>query len=77
MCPGGLTAPIRECSSAVERYPSKLDAVGSIPITRFSTNWHKGINFCDFYVLYTYSPASRAGIHLQVTILQVTKGIQK
>ena len=34
MCPGGLTTPIRECSSAVERYPSKLDVVGSIPITR-------------------------------------------
>ena len=77
MCPGGLTTPIRECSSAVERYPSKLDVVGSIPIIRFSTNWHKGVNFCDFSVLYISSLPSRGSIHLQVTILQVTKGIQK
>ena len=75
MCPGGLTTPIRECSSAVERYPSKLDVVGSIPITRFSTNCHKGMNFCDFSVLYISSPPSRGGIHLRVIIPQVTKGI--
>ena len=72
---GGLTAPVRECSSAVERYPSKLDVVGSIPITRFSTNCHKGMNFCNFFVLYISSPPSRGGIHLRVIIPQVTKGI--
>ena len=34
------------------------------------------MNFCDFAVLYNSSVASRGGIHLQVTILQVTKGIK-
>ena len=35
MCPGRLTSPI-SCgvSSVVERYPSKLDVVGSNPILR-------------------------------------------
>ena len=32
---GGVTPSICGVSSAVERYPSKLDVVGSIPILRF------------------------------------------
>ena len=39
-CSRGLTSPPCGRSSAVERYPSKLDVVGSIPIVRSCPSGH-------------------------------------